>query len=166
MVLAVGLGTLVAAFGLFTAVYVTWAICQQRRVRRQHIEAVKETIHLVLYPVFNAMICIIWLVMRIHYYVNDLSLNCRIIIWWLSSLSLLSAGIVTTLALLFHVILTEYRRRKRKRNRQRSESETRYTVPPEFPSEVGPLVITGARPQEPETAYNTIYLTETVTSIN
>ena len=47
---------------------------------------------------------------------------------------------------------------------QRTESETRYTVPPEFPSEVEALVITGARPQEPETAYNTIYLTETVNS--
>ena len=51
----------VASFGLFTAVYVAWVICRQRGARRQHMEAVKETIHLVLYPIINELVTFVLL---------------------------------------------------------------------------------------------------------
>ena len=75
----------IAAFNLFTAMYITWAICRQRGETIQHMEAVKETIHLVqiLYPIINEMVSFVLLESCIYYYNNDrccqrISHGCRL----------------------------------------------------------------------------------------
>ena len=84
IMLGIAPSIVVASFGLFAAVYVTWVICRQRGARRQHMEAVKETIHLVLYPIINGLANFVLLGCSINYYINDLHCQ-RILVWLLVS---------------------------------------------------------------------------------
>lgn len=133
----------VMAFSLCVAVTVLCII--RRHSNNEHQQAVRNTLHLVFYPLVIELLCLLGMTNRIYHYVIS-DPYCQVAMWYLAALFVPMKGTVIALTFLTHTSLSVWRRRQRRLER---ESETWYRVPREFTSDDEPLIIRSPQIQTP-----------------
>ena len=128
---------IVTTFSLCVAVTTACVICRKTGASREHKLAVRNTLHLVIYPLVIELVCLIGLTNRVYHYIIA-DPYCQLILWYSAAAFVPIKGIVIAVTFLTHMCLASWRRKKKIIRR---ETDTWYCVPNEFTSDEEPLII-------------------------